>query len=682
MRLFVIRPFGKKEDIDFDAVHAELIQPAVDQLAKSGFVFSGGTTGEISKQGNIREDMFRLIVASDLVIADVSVDNANVFYELGIRHALRPRHTLLIRAKSNSGPKFPFDLQTDRYFLYDAANPSQNVAALAIALRDTISTVDVDSPVFALLPKLVPHGRGQLVLVPREFEDEVKLALVSYDRGKLRLLAHEVSTFAWDQEGLQLVGDAQFKLRAFPGARETFEALRSASPDNILANLRLGTIYQRLTMSEPAERKEELLTRSDQAIRRVLATPCSANDKVEAYCLLGSNAKTRWIADFADAASQARLVAALRSPHFKAMLDCYLTASSLGLNAHYPLVNALGLLKLQIGLANQLPDIWQADFDDDEKARVNLAARETLATRLSSSLCLALNMDEIMGSLSRIEDPWAVSSRADYLLLTSTNRTERVVGAYRESLSGADRFTLEAVRRNLATYRDLGQFEPSVSAAIQVVNEAIALSKMDHPAPTRVILFTGHMVDAADRPKENTRFPRTVAAEQKARELIESAVRSEQIGHEGRILGIAGGACGGDILFHEVCEQLGIQSELYLALPEDKFQVTSVARGGAYWVDRYQRLIATHAPHVLQTTEAPPRWLASKTSYDIWQRNNLWMMFSAVATGSRNLSLVGLHNTELEPDGPGGARHLIDEARKWGFKSIQLDARKLLQDKR
>ena len=677
MRLFVIRPFGEKENINFDRVHAELIQPAVDQLAKSGFVFSGGTTGEISKQGNIREAMFRLIVASDLIIADVSVDNANVFYELGIRHALRPRHTLLIRAKSNSGPKFPFDLQTDRYFLYDAANPSQNIAALAIALRDTLSTVDVDSPVFALLPKLVPHGRGQLVAVPREFEEEVKLA--SHDRGKLRLLAHEVSTFEWDQEGLQLVGDVQFKLRAFPGARETFEALRSASPDNIHANLRLGTIYQRLTLSEPAERKEELLTRSDQAIRRVLAAPCSAGDKVEAYCLLGSNAKTRWIADFADAASQARLVAALRSPHFKAMLDCYLTASSVGLNAHYPLVNALGLLKLQIGLANQLPDVWQADFDDDEKARVNLAARETLATRLNSSLCLALNMDEIMGSLSRIEDPWAVSSRADYLLLTSTNRTQRVVGAYREALNGADRFTLEAARRNLAIYRDLGQFEPSVSAAIQVVSEAIALSKMDHPAPTRVILFTGHMVDAADRPKEKMRFPRTEAAEQMARELIESAVRAELIGHQGRILGIAGGACGGDILFHEVCAQLGIQTELYLALPEDKFQVTSVARGGASWVDRYKLLIATHAPHVLQPTEALPRWLTGKSGNDIWQRNNLWMMFSAVATGSRSLSLIGLHNAGLEPDGPGGARHLIEESRKWGFKSIELDARALLK---
>jgi hypothetical protein len=46
---------------------------------------AGGTTAEINRAGNIREDMFRLLVVADLVIADVSIHNANVFYELGIR---------------------------------------------------------------------------------------------------------------------------------------------------------------------------------------------------------------------------------------------------------------------------------------------------------------------------------------------------------------------------------------------------------------------------------------------------------------------------------------------------------------------------------------------------------------------------------------------------------------------
>lgn len=116
-RAFIVRPFGAKEGIDFEEVERRLIAPALDALR-----IEGRTTGEITRQGNIREDMFRLLVLSDIVIADVSIYNANVFYELGIRHGLQDRHTLLIRAEG-SKDKYPFDLQTDRYFLYDPAAP-------------------------------------------------------------------------------------------------------------------------------------------------------------------------------------------------------------------------------------------------------------------------------------------------------------------------------------------------------------------------------------------------------------------------------------------------------------------------------------------------------------------------------------------------------------------------------
>ena len=34
-------------------------------------------------------DMFQLLLTADLVVADISIHNANVFYELGMRHALR-----------------------------------------------------------------------------------------------------------------------------------------------------------------------------------------------------------------------------------------------------------------------------------------------------------------------------------------------------------------------------------------------------------------------------------------------------------------------------------------------------------------------------------------------------------------------------------------------------------------
>jgi hypothetical protein len=117
-----------------------------------------------------------------------------------------------------------------------------------------------------------------------------------------------------------------------------------------------------------------------------------------------------------------------------------------------------------------------------------------------------------------------------------------------------------------------------------------------------------------------------------------------------------------------------------LALPADQFMVKSVQRGGPLWVERYQALCERNPPLVLQEGEALPNWLVDKAGYDVWQRNNLWMLFTALATGARRLTLIALYNPEKDPDGPGGTAHLVQEARNWGFKSVELDARTLLAE--
>ena len=113
-RVFVIRPFEMKKDssgkvLDFERAHNELIDPALKATH-----LSGATTGEIVEAGNIREDMFSLILEADLVICDITIHNANVFYELGIRHALRKKRTILIKGGTTADGT-PFDLLTDRY---------------------------------------------------------------------------------------------------------------------------------------------------------------------------------------------------------------------------------------------------------------------------------------------------------------------------------------------------------------------------------------------------------------------------------------------------------------------------------------------------------------------------------------------------------------------------------------
>src|SRR6478672_8111412 len=108
---------------------------------------TGRTTGEIARAGNIRADMFQQLLVADIVVADISIHNANVFYELGIRHALQPMRTFLLRAKvqkvaaeRTAEDEVPFDLRTDRYLEYDSDQPAAKVDSLIDGLRQTIAS--------------------------------------------------------------------------------------------------------------------------------------------------------------------------------------------------------------------------------------------------------------------------------------------------------------------------------------------------------------------------------------------------------------------------------------------------------------------------------------------------------------------------------------------------------------
>lgn len=91
------------------------------------------------------------------------------------------------------------------------------------------------------------------------------------------------------------------------------------------------------------------------------------------------------------------------------------------------------------------------------------------------------------------------------------------------------------------------------------------------------------------------------------------------------------------------------------------------------------RTACAEPPRVLQHSEGLPRWLTEKPTDYMWERNNMWMMFSAVATGTRDRTLLALYNREGEADGPRGTSHLVAQAAKCGFKPIELDARELLK---
>src|SRR5687767_11787564 len=132
---FVLMPFGKKPNttgdmIDFDQVYQQIIKPAIENAGLEPLRADEEMTG-----GIIHKPMFERLILCEYAVADLTTANANVFYELGLRHAVRPWSTALIFSEKS---RLPFDVALLRALPYgvNAAGEAENPAATRKALTD------------------------------------------------------------------------------------------------------------------------------------------------------------------------------------------------------------------------------------------------------------------------------------------------------------------------------------------------------------------------------------------------------------------------------------------------------------------------------------------------------------------------------------------------------------------
>src|SRR5438046_9979109 len=130
---FVLMPFGRSTTsavatVDFDAVYEELIAPGVDAAGLDPIRADQELTG-----GIIHTPMFERLILCEFAVADLTTANANVFYELVVRHAVRPWSTVLIFVH---GSRLPFDVALLRAMPYElnAAGAVDNLSETKQAL--------------------------------------------------------------------------------------------------------------------------------------------------------------------------------------------------------------------------------------------------------------------------------------------------------------------------------------------------------------------------------------------------------------------------------------------------------------------------------------------------------------------------------------------------------------------
>ncbi|MDO9597924.1 MAG: tetratricopeptide repeat protein [Azoarcus sp.] len=650
---FVAMPFGTKaghdaQPIAFNRVYSDYIEPALTAAGFDVFRADGGTHA-----GNIDPDMFQELLMADVVIVDLSLDNADVWYELGIRHALRAGGVILVQL---ARPDLPANTSAERRLNYHLKDGAPNPASLA---DDSQRLTDMarailsaghrrrTSPVYRLLPQLKAPEWKALLLGQRttfgsaqeHWASRVEIAQQNACAGDLLLLAGEAPTIDLRIEGLLAAGKALLERHGYDFALEQFDTILGLDPDQDTAR------HRRIACLVHLGRLDEA-----RAAARAITDHLPGN--AEAWTLAGCIEKARWRSRWSSAGQSPTLLrqrASLEDAALAEAIAPYHKAFVIDPSHHGAGVNALALLLLRAHLGGAV----------DHELIEHLAG----GVRWACVSALARNA----------EDHLAHASHARLsLLLDGPDEARRT---YHRTVEAArhDWFALDAIRQTPLLLHELAFRPAQTAAALDIVNRELALCTPPF-TPRRVFLFSGHMIDAPGR--STPRFP----PDKEAAAAQQIAVCLDALGAGPGDLALTQGASGGDILFLEACAARSLRLHLMLPLDEPLFieQSLLAASNGSEWHKRYLRLKAglNDAPRILPVELGPLSWPDGTEPDNPFERCNRWLLWTALAWGIDKVQFICLWDGG-GGDGPGGTAHMYREVKRRSGNVCWIDTRTL-----
>ena len=658
MHVFVAMPFGTKNDIDFDRVYLDLIRPAL--ALEEGFeVFRAD---EERRAGEIRTDMFQELLLADLVIADLSIDNANVWYELGVRHALRARGVVQIKSKREH---MPFDVYTDRTLSYHIKNGvpdpdflSEDKAALRIMCRKTMESwygLKI-SPVYQLLPyleepnwkKLTVGGAGEFWEKLHAWESKINIARRKQRPADILVLADEGPIQALRLEAYRTAGRALMDLGQFSFGLEQIEKALSIDPKEITSSQYKGILLGRLKKFESAKEWMRSLIKQNPEDSETLA-------------LLGRVEKDAWVQSWRGednrTIEQMTKDAAYEEGLLKEAIAPYLQAFTLNPTHYYSGINALTLFYLLKHIAG-----------DDSQFETLKALEGGLRWAIQSA---------ISKETPSFKDYWARVTLGDVEILVGDIPIIEKSYKYALAVAGSNWFALDSSRQQLLMLRDLGFRPTEVEAAIKIFDRA--LEKLKKPEareePRSVFLFSGHMIDAPERTEP--RFPN----DEKYVDITANAIAAklDELGASQDDLALCGGACGGDLLFAEECLKRGMRLEIRIPFEEPTFLRKSVSFAGDVWGDRFYKVKNNSNTKLFIM---PDEIGLAPKDVDPYARNNLWQLYTALSLTQQGkperMHFLCLWNRK-GGDGPGGTKDMYDQVSKHLGQVSVLDTNELFK---
>lgn len=167
---------GTKQHTAFKEVLDYVIKPAFEE---SGYKYSVVRADDINRSGSFIKDILESIYSAHVVVADLTGQNPNVFYELGVRHSLRPR-TILI---AHNLDDIPSDLREYRTIIYDTS--AKGASAFKKRIKQFLTEIhkEPDRPDNPVLDRLGNMTEDKLSQIESE-RDSLKAELSNLLSGK------------------------------------------------------------------------------------------------------------------------------------------------------------------------------------------------------------------------------------------------------------------------------------------------------------------------------------------------------------------------------------------------------------------------------------------------------------------------------------------------------------------
>ncbi len=334
---FILMPFGKKPAsdgrlVDFDAVYERFIKPAVIAAGLEPLRADEELVG-----GIIHKAMFERLILCEYAVADLTTANANVFYELGLRHAVRPWATALLFA--DGWGQLPFDVGLLRALPYrlNADGAPADATGDSVVLTQRLMSAKqaaTDSPVFQLVEDFpapnIQHIKTDVFRDRVRYAEEVKASLaVARDQGVVAVEEIEARLGDIGHAEAGVVVDLFLSYRAVKAWQRMIDLAACMSPPlagTVMVQEQLGLALNRAGRGGEAERVLlELIKRRG---------PSS-----ETYGILGRVYKDRW--EVATKAGNSPLACGLLDK----AIGAYLKGFEADWRDAYPGVNAVTLME-------------------------------------------------------------------------------------------------------------------------------------------------------------------------------------------------------------------------------------------------------------------------------------------------------------------------------------------------